>query len=72
MLFRSAGIEVFHSGDPGQPAGMVVLAASLPDGRHAALVELKMAATQDGELHAAGGARLSPTALPYALEALAD
>jgi hypothetical protein len=68
----AAGMEVFHSGDPGQPAGMVVLAASLPDGRHAALVELKTAAVQEGELQAAGGARLAPAALPYALDALAD
>jgi hypothetical protein len=66
------GVEVFHSADPGQPAGMVVLAATLPDGRHAALVELKTAAAQDGELHATGGATLAPTPLPYALEALAD
>ena len=50
---------------------MVVLSASLPDGRHAAQVELKIAALQGGELHAANGARLSPTPLPYALEPLA-
>jgi folate-binding protein YgfZ len=69
----SAGIEVFHSADPGQPAGMVVLAASLPEGRHAALVELKMAARHDGTLHAgsADGPLLAPAALPYSLDALA-
>jgi tRNA-modifying protein YgfZ len=69
----SSGAEVFHSADPGQPAGMVVLAASLPDGRHAALVELKMAAVEGGELRAGGaaGARLSPAALPYSLAAQA-
>ena len=65
------GMEVFHSADPGQPAGMVVLSASLPDGGHAAQVELKIAALQGGELHAANGARLSPTPLPYALEPIA-
>lgn len=65
------GMDVFHSADPGQPAGMVVLSASLPDGCHAAQVELKIAALQGGELHAANGARLSPTPLPYALDALA-
>jgi tRNA-modifying protein YgfZ len=66
------GDEVFHSADPGQPAGMVVLAASLADGRHAVLVELKIAALDGGELHAAGNgdARLVPTALPYPLDAL--
>jgi folate-binding protein YgfZ len=64
------GDEVFHSADPAQPAGMVVLAASLPDGRHAALVELKMAALEGGDLRAAGtdGARLLPGALPYRLD----
>ncbi|HMO44663.1 MAG TPA: folate-binding protein [Rubrivivax sp.] len=64
------GMEVFHSDDPQQPAGMVVLAASLPDDRHAALVELKIAALQGGELTAANGARLSPSPLPYALDPL--
>ena len=65
------GDEVFHSADPGQPAGMVVLGASLPDGRHAALVELKIAALESGELRAAAsdGARLTPAALPYPLDA---
>ena len=63
------GMDVFHSADPGQPAGMVVLSASL-SGAHAALVELKIAALQGGELHAANGARLSPAALPYDLAAL--
>jgi len=67
----SAGMEVFHSADPDQPAGMVVLAASLPEGRHAAQVELKIAALQGGELQAANGARFDPSPLPYALDALA-
>jgi folate-binding protein YgfZ len=69
----SAGSDVFHSEDPGQPAGQVVLGASLGDTRFAALVELKMAALQTGTLHAgsADGLRLSVAALPYALDALA-
>jgi len=69
----AAGAEVFNSEDPGQPAGMAVLAASLPDGRHAGLVELKMAALQSGTLHAgsADGPRLSAGALPYMLDTLA-
>jgi folate-binding protein YgfZ len=69
----AAGAEVFNSDDPGQPAGMVVLAASLPDGRHAGLVELKMAALQSGTLHAgsADGPRLSAGTLPYTLDTLA-
>ncbi len=66
------GSEVFHGEDPGQPAGMVVLGAHGPDGHHLALVELKMAATEGGSLHAgrADGARLRLGALPYALDAL--
>ena len=68
----AAGGEVFHSDDPGQPAGMVVLGASLDGERHAALVELKIAAWQHGTLHAgsADGPPLSAAALPYALDAL--
>jgi len=64
------GAEVFHSADPSQPAGMVVLAASRPDGRHAALVELKIAAIEGGGLHAvsADGPRLSLQPLPYPLD----
>ena len=67
------GQEVFHSADPGQPAGMVVLAASADALCHAALVELKIAALDGGTLHAgaADGPLLRPAALPYALEPLA-
>jgi len=67
------GAEVFHSEDPGQPAGTVVLAASLPDGRHSALVELKIAAAASGSLHAGApdGPPLQLAALPYTLEPLA-
>ncbi|HSI57828.1 MAG TPA: folate-binding protein [Ideonella sp.] len=66
------GQEVFHDQDPGQPAGTVALAASLPAGdgdRHLALVELKRAALGSGHLHlaAADGPLLSPRALPYPL-----
>jgi folate-binding protein YgfZ len=66
----AAGAEVFHSVDPGQPAGMVVLSASLPAGPHAALVELKMAALLDGTLHAGSpeGPLLTPSTLPYSLD----
>ena len=69
----AAGMEVFHSEDPAQPAGMVVLAASLSGGSHAALVELKMAALLGGTLHAgsAEGPRLTAATLPYALDTLA-
>jgi len=68
----AAGMEVFQSLDPGQPAGMVVLAASLDGRAHAALVELKMAALQDGTLHAgsAQGPLLTASPLPYSLDAV--
>ncbi len=61
------GQEVFHSADAGQPAGMVVLAGTW-SGRHAGLVELKLAALADGSMHAgmAQGPVLTPVALPYA------
>lgn len=62
------GSEVYHDADPGQPAGTVALAASF-GGHHAALVELKRAALQDGALHAGAvdGPRLQPLPLPYPL-----
>jgi folate-binding protein YgfZ len=62
------GQEVFHSADPSQPAGMVVNAASL-DGRHAALVEIKLTALNTGSLHLgdAAGPALRRQELPYAL-----
>jgi tRNA-modifying protein YgfZ len=70
----AAGAEVFHSEDPGQPAGMVVLGASLPGAAHAALVELKMAALLGGTLHAGSvhGPHLRRSTLPYTLDAIAD
>lgn len=77
FLFESdatlaAGEEVFHSGDAAQPAGMVVNAAPLPGAAKAgtvALVEVKLAALDAGELHAGapGGALLRRCELPYEL-----
>ncbi len=65
------GQEVFHSADPAQPAGQVVLAAPRPDGDWSALVEIKLNTLDDGTLHlgAADGPPLRRTALPYALPA---
>ena len=62
------GEEVFHSADPEQPAGLVALAGSAL-GRHAGLVELKITATEGGELFAGNvnGPRLTVGALPYTL-----
>jgi hypothetical protein len=63
------GAEVFWSGDAGQPSGLVALAAPAPAGGHDALVELKLAALDDGSLHlgAADGPPLALQALPYPL-----
>jgi tRNA-modifying protein YgfZ len=60
--------EIFHSDDPTQPCGEVVLAASLGD-EHVAFAELKIASTLGGSLHlvAADGPRLHLGTLPYAL-----
>jgi hypothetical protein len=67
----AAGQEVFHSADPGQPAGLVALAAARPGGGGSALVEIKLAALDGGSLHlgAADGPLLLRGALPYAIPA---
>ena len=67
----TAGQEVFHSADPGQPAGMVALAAPRPGGGSSALVEIKLASLDSGSLHAgaADGPRLQRGALPYSIPA---
>ncbi len=69
-LALQPGQEIFHSADPGQPAGRVVLAGSLADGKHTALLELKLAALDGGTLHAgtADGPALSVGELPYAIQ----
>jgi folate-binding protein YgfZ len=65
------GQEVFHDGDPDQPAGRVVLAGTRAGVQHAALVELKLSALGSGHLHAgaAEGPRLTLAALPYEIPA---
>jgi folate-binding protein YgfZ len=74
MLFDSEaelqpGQEVFHSDDPGQPAGLVANAARGPGGSSSALIEVKLAALASGSWHAgsADGPLLQPRALPYEL-----
>ena len=74
MLFDSTsplaiGQEVFHSADPGQPAGLVALAAQRPGGGSSALVEIKLSALDSGSLHlgAADGPAMQPAALAYAI-----
>jgi folate-binding protein YgfZ len=64
------GQEVFHSADPGQPAGLVVNAAPRQDGTGAsALVEVKLASLATGSLHlgAPTGAILRRAELAYAI-----
>lgn len=58
--------EIFHSEDPGQPAGLV--AATGRSGGHAVLLaEVKLAALESGSLHlgSADGPRLIQQPLPY-------
>jgi folate-binding protein YgfZ len=65
----NAGQEVFHSEDPGQPAGMVANAAPRPEGGSSLLVEVKLAALDHGSLHlgAPGGPLLTRRELPYSV-----
>ena len=71
----AAGAEVFAAADPEQPAGQIVLSASLPHpeggARHAVLIEVKRALAQAGELHvgAADGPIVRLRALPYEVPA---
>jgi folate-binding protein YgfZ len=68
----AAGQDVFHSGDPDQPAGIVAEAAPAPDGGWDAIVSLQLSAADAGDLHAgrADGPALQLLPLPYLL--LAD
>ena len=66
----AAGQEVFHSADPGQPAGMVVNAAGRPGGGATSLLaEVKLAALDGGTLHlaSADGPVLTLSEQPYDL-----
>lgn len=65
----SAGMEIFSSSDPEQPCGMIVNAErNLQDGIDC-LVEIKIAATEEGVIHlgSAQGPVLKFGTLPYAL-----
>jgi folate-binding protein YgfZ len=65
------GAEIFHSDDPSQPCGMVVLAAQHPlvNDRMDIQVECKLEALQTGSVHlgSATGPALSFSPLPYPL-----
>jgi tRNA-modifying protein YgfZ len=60
------GADVFHTSDPEQPAGAVVLAAAGPGGAQA-LVEVKLAALQSGLKFSSAGVDMEVTDLPYPL-----
>ena len=53
-----AGQELFHSADPGQPAGLVANAARRPGGGSRVLAEVKLAALDAGSLHLGDAAAL--------------
>jgi tRNA-modifying protein YgfZ len=63
------GQELFHSADPGQPAGLVANAAASPSGGSRVLAEVKLAALDAGSLHLGGadGPVLTRRDLPYAV-----
>ena len=73
MTTQSAapGIELFHSNDPSQPAGMVVLSAPCPlEPRRIDLqLECKLEALESGDIHlgSAQGPVLKIDSLPYPL-----
>ncbi|MES2317045.1 MAG: folate-binding protein [Pseudomonadota bacterium] len=67
-----AGDEVFAVADPDQPCGMVVNAAPNGQGGTDALVEMKLAALDEGDIRlgSAQGAPLRMLPMPYPLDAL--
>jgi folate-binding protein YgfZ len=68
----SAGDEVFDVADPDQPCGMVVNAAPNGAGGTDALVEMKLASLEQGDIRlgSASGAPLRFQPMPYALDAI--
>jgi tRNA-modifying protein YgfZ len=69
------GQEVFHDADPGQPAGLVALAARSASGEQLALVEVKLALARGAgafRLAATDGPVMEPRALPYPLPSIDD
>ncbi len=63
------GQELFHSADPGQPAGLIANAAPSPAGGSRVLAEVKLVALDEGSLHlgSADGPVLTRRELPYAV-----
>jgi folate-binding Fe-S cluster repair protein YgfZ len=65
----AAGQEIFNSTDAEQPVGLVVQAASAPQGGWDAIVSLQLATLESGSLHSGSstGAAIAVLPLPYAL-----
>ncbi len=72
LINAVAGAEVYAVADPDQPCGMVVNAAPNGSGGCDVLVELKLAAFEQGAIHlgAATGAPLRLLPMPYSLDTL--
>jgi folate-binding protein YgfZ len=70
----AVGQELFWSGDPDQPSGLIALAAPAPGGGFDVIAECKLAALGTGSLHlgAPDGPLLTPLPLPYALPGEAE
>ena len=70
-LSTAPGVELFHSNDPSQPAGMVVLSAPTPadPDRIDLQIECKLEALETGDIHlgSAQGPVLKIDSLPYPL-----
>lgn len=63
------GTEIFHSTDPGQPAGMIALSGGIGGSQSVALAELKLSALDSGTLHLAStsGPAVRLAVQPYVL-----
>jgi tRNA-modifying protein YgfZ len=65
----SAGQDVYHDADPGQPCGTVAQAAPAPEGGNDLIVSMQIGVAQGGILHlaSADGPELALLPLPYLL-----
>ncbi|MQQ99155.1 CAF17-like 4Fe-4S cluster assembly/insertion protein YgfZ [Glaciimonas soli] len=65
----AAGMAVFSSADPAQPCGMIINAESSTSDTFICILEIKLAALENGSVHlgSADGAPLTVLPLPYAM-----
>nr|WP_238531421.1 folate-binding protein [Collimonas fungivorans] len=70
----AAGTEVFSSADPDQPCGMIVNAEADSAGSSRCLLEIKLAALENGTVHlgSTAGPQLQFQALPYSIVDVTD